>query len=296
MAVASIFVYCGEGGYSIDDVNRLSDSLSKNRQWVSHDGIRLCDLYCVTNKLPGLFYDQVKILKCNNDYEGFWNIIQCYEEGFRQTHAEDKVIVLNHPTIMQDLIGIPMLESTPERGKTENAAKSISEEDKEMVKEQRLYPVQQFDNWWSGATEMSPFWLACAGTTAQFIYNEFKDNFEQISEDYDADPYGFQQWVECELEDKLFYLNHAHGVNIPYHLNNKNVQLHRNELWEQNVRPWFDSELDGYGWRGLGGDQEAELFEYDHEYRAISRQCSFITFEGDTDKCLEDEYARWWIL
>ena len=53
---------------------------------------------------------------------------------------------------------------------------------------------------------------------------------------------------------------------------------------------------DGYGWRGLGGDEEAELFSYDHEYRDISRQVSFITFEGDTSNITEDEYVRWWML
>ena len=39
MAVASVVLYQGEGGWSVDDVNRLSDSFSKMRQWRSHDGI-----------------------------------------------------------------------------------------------------------------------------------------------------------------------------------------------------------------------------------------------------------------
>ena len=73
-------------------------------------------------------------------------------------------------------------------------------------------------------------------------------------------------------------------------------QLERNEIWESQVRPWFSNDDDGYGWRGLGGDEEAFLFEYDHEYRAFSRQCSFITFEGDTDDLESDEYVRWWML
>ena len=36
-------------------------------------------------------------------------------------HDEDKVIVLTQPTIGVELIGIPMLESAPVQGSTENA-------------------------------------------------------------------------------------------------------------------------------------------------------------------------------
>ena len=42
-------------------------------------------------------------------------------------------------------------------------SKSIAEEDKAMVKEQQLYPIQQFDNWWNDETDMSPFWIGVAG-------------------------------------------------------------------------------------------------------------------------------------
>ena len=94
----------------------------------------------------------------------------------------------------------------------------------------------------------------------------------------------------------MFWLNHPHGLISPYAIGDKDTQLARNELWEANVRPHFQNMDDGYGWRGLGGDEEALLFEYDHEYRAVSRQCSFITFEGDTDDLESDEYVRWWML
>ena len=95
----------------------------------------------------------------------------------------------------------------------------------------------------------------------------------------------------------MFWLNDAKGICVPYAICDKEKQLERNELWESNVRPWFvDNPPDGYGWRGLGGEQESLLYEFDHEYRTISRQVSFITFEGNTDNILDDEFARWWIL
>lgn len=296
MAVANIYVYCGEGGWSVDDVNRLSESISKRRSWESHEGISLCSLTVLTNESSDSFYRQVKVKPWDFEFEGFWNTAHCYQAGAKDMHDEDKVIVLTQPTIGIELIGIPMLESAPVQGSTENAAKSIADEDKALVKEQQLYPIQQFDNWWNDETDMSPFWIGVAAGTARWIYNEFKSAYEEISGDYDPTCYGLQQWLECDLEEKLFWLNHAHGINAPYHVNNKDVQLQRNELWESQVRPWFASADDGYGWRGLGGDEEAELFSYDHEYRDISRQVSFITFEGDTSNITEDEYVRWWML
>jgi len=297
MAVANIYVYCGEGGWSVQDVNRLSDSLSIARQWDSHDGIKLTSLTCLTNEDSDLFYNQVTVKKLGSPlFDGFWNTMSCYQEGFMDNHGEDKVIVLSAPTVCMDLIGIPILEGCPERGSTENAAKTITDEDKHMVKDEQLYPLQQFDNWWNDETDMSPFYTGVAASTAKHFFNDFKNRYEIIAEDYDATPYGLQQWIECELESELFWLNHPHGIHVPYAVGDKDTQLARNELWESNVRPHFQNLNDGYGWRGLGGDEEALLFEYDHEYRSVSRQCSFITLEGDTSVAEEDEYCRWWIL
>ena len=60
MAVSNIVVYCGEGGWSVDEVNLFSDSLSRKRQWVSHEGIDLVSLHVLTNENDSLFYRQVR--------------------------------------------------------------------------------------------------------------------------------------------------------------------------------------------------------------------------------------------
>lgn len=296
MAVSNIVVYCGEGGWSVDEVNLFSDSLSRKRQWVSHEGIDLVSLHVLTNENDSLFYRQVRTHDIDFKYEGFWNNIHCLNHGAREFHAEDKVIILPQPILGLDLCGVPLLENVPECGKTENAAKSISVEDKDLIIEKNLFPVQQFENWWNDETDWAPFWLAIPSSTCRFFYNNFDDYYHSIIEDYDSNAYGWQQFIECELEPKLFYLNHPHGIAAPYEPNNKETQLARNELWETNVRPHFQSSVDGYGWRGLGGDEEALLFEYDHEYRAVSRQVSFLIWEGNTEELLKDEYVRWYIL
>ena len=83
--------------------------------------------------------------------------MQCFQQGFSDNHGEDKVIVLPHPIIGTDLLGIPILESCPDRGSLDNAPKGSTEEDRALVKEEQLYPIQQYDNWWSDETDMCPF-------------------------------------------------------------------------------------------------------------------------------------------
>ena len=300
MAVSNIYVYCGEGGLSVADVNRLSDSISKTRCWESHDGIDLTSLTVISNEDPSLFYTQdgrVTIQPFTYDYGGFWNNITCYQQGYTNHHDEDKVVVITGSMICHDLVGIPMLEHAPVQGKTENAAQNIDEEDKGLIKENNLCPIQQFDNWFNDETDYAPWFLGVAASTAKIIYNKLNDNIDELKVDYDPTPYGLQQFIECELEEQLFWLNQPKGILAPYQLNNKETQLSRNTIWEEQVRPWFVEDApDGYGWRGLGGEQESLLWEFEHEYRTISRQVSFIVFEGDQDKILDDEFARWWIL
>ena len=300
MAVSNVYVYCGEGGLTVADVNRLSDSLSKNRQWVSHEGIALTSLTVLTQEDHDLFYTQggqVEIKPLTKDYGGFWNHLNCYKQGAIDQHAEDKVIIFTGPVIAHDLTGIPMLESVPVRGGTENAAQNIDVEDKKLILEDNLYPVQQFNNWYNDESDFVPYYIGIPASTAKMMFDKFTDNLEELQADYDPTPYGLQQYIECELEEKFFWMHQPKGILAPYALHDRDKQLKRNGLWEANVRPWFvENAPDGYGWRGLGGEAESLLWEFDHEYRTISRQVSFIYFEGDTDTVLEDEFARWWIL
>ena len=64
-----------------------------------------------------------------------------------------------------------------------------------------------------------------------------------------------------------------------------------NQKWETNVRPSFESGE----WRGLGGDQQARFIEFEHEYRDISQQCSFVHLKGDACPTT-DRYLQLWVL
>ena len=295
MAVSNLYIYCGEGGTSVDGVNRLSDSLSKRRIWESHDGIELAELTVLTNEDPSLFYKEVTVQALEHEYENpYWNFIECLNVS-SSLHGEEKVVLLQGELFAQDLISIPTLETTPEKGSVLHAAKPIEGEDADNVRENGLYPIQQFDNWWNDETEYSPFYMGIPASTARDIYKKFLHDKDNIIADYDPTPYGFQQWIECDLEPELFWLQHPHGIMSPYPVNDWDTREELNKLWDENVRPHFNPPLDGYGWRGLGGDEEAKLFESDHEYQTLSRQVSWLILEGDVDNVLEDSWFRWWI-
>ena len=60
-AVTSYFVYCGEGGLSVSDTNTFIDAMSK-RMWLSHDGVKLHDLYIVTDEDSEQFYQSMLMI------------------------------------------------------------------------------------------------------------------------------------------------------------------------------------------------------------------------------------------
>jgi hypothetical protein len=44
----------------------------------------------------------------------------------------------------------------------------------------------------------------------------------------------------------------------------------------------------------MGGEEEARLFDFGHEYRTLSKHVSFLLVEGDTPH--EDEWLDLWVI
>lgn len=295
MAVANFYVYCGEGGITVEQTNLFLDSLSKKRAWTSHDGIELMDLTVITNEPESSFRKEVgSIISYDpNKFDNpFWNIIFAYKHASDYLHGDSKAIILQGNIYGQDLLAIPSLKVVPERGTTTHS--DVKDQDEiDMVRDQNLIVVQQFQNWWNDDTEYAPHYMGIAASSCKHIWTEFNKQYETIVDEYDPDPYGFQQWIECDIEEDLFYLNQHVGIISPYAVGKPEIQQERNQLWEDNVRPTFNVDD---GWRGIGGEIESLLFETEHEYRTVSRQVSWFILEGDTSNILEeDEYFRWWI-
>ena len=83
------------------------------------------------------------------------------------------------------------------------------------------------------------------------------------------------------------------GILSPYAINNQVQNTLYNDEFEEIVRPHIDNT--DTPWRGLGGEQESKLFEFDHEYRTVSKQVSFLYLEGK-DKPEADTWLDLWVL
>ena len=86
MAVASVVLYQGEGGWSVEDVNRLSDSFSKMRQWRSHDGVDLTDLFVITESDPSLFYRGYYLMPYDMFTKDFIKLMLINEKKLMKKH------------------------------------------------------------------------------------------------------------------------------------------------------------------------------------------------------------------
>ena len=76
-----------------------------------------------------------------------------------------------------------------------------------------------------------------------------------------------------------------------YSIGDEYANLEQNAKWEKNVRPSFENGE----WRGMGGDQPAKFISFEHEYRDISAQTSFLHLKGDADP-MTDRYLKLWVL
>ena len=292
-AVTTYFVYCGDGGMSVNDVNILTDSMSRQRMWESHDGINLHDLYVMTNYDEDLFYKPAKIINFKDEGEGFWNILNLYRTAGETVDAEHKVVVIQGHTRVKDVVSILSLENIPEKGCTNSPPKPISDEDRVRIATDNLIPTQQFINWWDDTTEYSPYYLASAASSYRELYKLL--NTDSVKEDYDPTPIGLQQAIEVELGENLYWVESPKGASGIYYLNDRDSNEELNESWETVVRPYFNNGDCAYGWRGIGGDSDSKYLEFTHEYRDLNRQTSFFTVIGDESEYLQDDYYRLWI-
>lgn len=291
-AVTSYFVYCGEGGLSVQDTNDFIDAMSRQRMWISHDGVKLHDLYVVTDEDSEQFYTEyVNDFIPTGDWNGEWCILEGFKYAYENVDDEHKAVFWTGNTRPYNIISQLSLQNIPERGSCALMRHPWSEERQQEVEDKMLFPVEQFDNWWSDDTEYSPYYFGIAASSASFFYKKFSADSDRIQSEYN----NFQEWLEVELEEFIAHIPFPSGTNAVIHINDKSANKNLNLKWDENVRPSFTDGSNPFGWRGMGGDAEAKYISYGHEYRDLSKQCSIVTFIGEDDP-RSDEWIRLWIL
>ena len=94
-------------------------------------------------------------------------------------------------------------------------------------------------------------------------------------------------------ENRHFTLPLHAGTFGRYYINDEERNMQLVQDFEENVRPLFPR-----AWRGIGGEEEAKYLHFDHEYRDLTRQTSFLKLEGETQDNLanSDRWLDLWIL
>lgn len=291
-AVTSYFVYCGEGGLTVSDTNTFIDSMSQQRMWLSHDGVKLHDLYIVTDEDSEQFYSQhVNGFIPTGDWNGEWCLMEGFKYAYENVDDEHKAVFISGRSIVHWGISQISLQNIPERGSCALMRFPYTRERQQEVEDKMLFPVEQFDNWWSDDTEYSPYYFGIAASSASFFYKKFSADSDRIQSEYN----NFQEWLEVELMEYVAHIPYPSGTNAVIHINDKPANKNLNLAWDENVRPSFTDGSNPYGWRGMGGEPEAKYISFNHEYRDLTKQCSLVTFIGEEDP-RSDEWIRLWIL
>tara|TARA_B100000085_G_scaffold209451_1_gene193408 strand:- start:1445 stop:2329 length:885 start_codon:yes stop_codon:yes gene_type:complete len=291
-AVTSYFVYCGEGGLSVQDTNDFIDAMSRQRMWVSHDGVKLHDLYVVTDEDSEQFYNEyINDFIPTGDWNGEWCLMEGFKYAYENVDDEHKAVFFTGRTRVHNCISQLSLQNIPERGSCALMRFPWSEERQQEVEDKMLFPVEQYDNWWSDDTEYSPYYFGIAASSASFFYKKFSADSDRIQSEYN----NFQEWLEVELLEFVAHIPYPNGTNAVLHINDKAANKNLNLIWDENVRPSFTDGSNPFGWRGMGGEPEAKYVSYGHEYRDLTKQCSLVTFIGEEDPRI-DEWLRLWIL
>jgi hypothetical protein len=250
-------------GVTSEDVNRLKLSLDRQRS-LSNDGMSIARLSCYTDDPTGL------------------------DEGLRE---ESKCTYVNARVVARNMCTSIIYEGLPNKGTTDECNFTFTTEETASIKENDTSFLYQERNWMEdGDTQYFPHFCGFVQGDGKYIVDNFLADMAGVQEKYGSN---VQQYIEDQIaENKGMVLNTMHGMIGQYHIGDEFANLELNKLYEENVRPSFDNEGE---WRGLGGDQQAKFIHFEHEYRTISQQCSFVHLKGDADP-KSDRYLELWVL
>jgi len=202
-----------------------------------------------------------------------------------------KTVVLDPRLICRDFCANHIAAGIPDAGTTNETNFTFTPEEIASVAENMTVFTQQAPNWWSDTTNYHHSFLGFTQGGWDWLREEFLKDPEGIQSQYPGDE-GFQQWLESFPTEKITPLPLPTGSVSPYYLNDSVKNTLLNDTFEEVVRPTFAGD-----WQGLGGDEDALLYEFDHEYRTVSKQVSYVFLDNAyTTDPHEDEWVDLWVL
>ena len=293
-----VVVKTKDNGVKTEDVKRFWKSVQRQRiTRPTEDGIRLARLNIFTDDPEGLPDDKgtriVPFFPDSKVTDPAYHKIALFENDLFGEGT--KTVVLDPRLSIRDFSLMEIAAGLPDAGTTDETNFTFTDEEKSSIAENMTVFTQQATNWWSNniTSEYHHAYLGFVQGGWSFLKEAWETNSASIQEQYPGEG-GFQSWLETFIEsNKVMVLPMEIGILAPYSINNQVQNTLYNDEFEAKVRPHIDNT--DTPWRGLGGEQEAKLFEFDHEYRTVSKQVSFLYFEGE-DEPESDTWCDLWIL
>ena len=297
MPMEIIVVKTKDNEVTTDQVKEFWKGVQRHRiTRPNEDGIALARMNIYTDDPTGLpVSDKIRILPFFSQPE----TDKITDPAYRKLDLFDtekfgigtKTIILDPRLICRDFCANCIATGVPDAGTTNETAYTFTPEETATIAENMTVFTQQAPNWWSDATEYHHSYLGFSQGGWDWLREEFLKDPEGIQSQYPGEE-GFQQWLESFPTEKITPLPLATGVVSPYYLNDSVKNTLLNDTFEEVVRPTFTG-----NWTGLGGDEESLLYEFDHEYRTVSKQVSYVFLDNAyTTDPHEDEWVDLWVL
>jgi hypothetical protein len=271
-----------------EDINRLHLELSRKRVFTMTPNSEI-NLWCHTDNPEGL-HEDIKVIKLTPRDDITDN--KFYNTEFFDKWTEDKIVLWDANLQPLDLCQTLVIKGFPQKGDHKEAMDYIPDMDLELgmkIKNEMYSFIQMPTKWWDTDVEGD------SGLTDWFIAFWASD-CSDLKQVFEKDPKSAQETdfaTFIKKNHKGIILPTEPGVFAPYYVSDKERTDALNEVFEQNVRPYFPD-----AWTGYGGEEEAPFLEWEHEYRDISKQVNFLYL--DTDKGAkrpeEDWYLKLWFL
>ena len=203
-----------------------------------------------------------------------------------------KTCIVDPRLVFKDFSLAELASGIPDAGTTNETHHTFTPEETQEIADNKTTFIQQAHAWWdSSPTTYHHSILMFVQGGWEWLLTEFAKDPEGIQSTYPGEE-GFQTWLESFLEDpRLKEIPITYGALAEYtpHDRVKNTLL--NDEFESKVRgTWGDNFR-------MGGAEEALLFEFDHDYRDLSKHCSFLYLnQPHGEDAREDEWLDLWIL
>jgi len=277
-------------GITSEDVNRLKLSLDRQRT-LDNDGMSVARLSCYTDDATGLD-EGIRVIPLMKDADIIhdeWYKVLLWDGDMKGLREESKCTIVDARVVARNMCTSVVYEGLPHKGTTDECNFTFTTEETESIKANDTSFFYQERNWMEdGDTQYFPHFIGFVQGNGKYIVDNFVADKAGIQAKYGTN---VQQYIEDQIaENHGMILNTMHGMIGQYHINDEFANLEINQKWETNVRPSYPED-----WRGQGGDMDAKFISYDHEYRTITQQCSFVHLKG-TDNPVSDRYLQLWVL